>query len=419
MTYARNKNSIKTLTPPFVTPYAFRMDTNQQKSTRQLLEKIPTVQCLFRHKLNSTYYGIKKVSGKRKEHSLQTSDRKIAERKLAEWIKGLDKIDSTAEKTNLAQLIEKFVAARQGKSQSAQDTDASIIKRFKDGWKHGLEIRVSKIKPSHLSEWLASVEGQMKNTTYNRYCGVLKQMFEIALSDKMIIESPMASVKTTWKRPQKPQRFCPTQQQFDAIVKDIRAQRFNADSEDSANFIEFMGLAGLGQAETSSLTFGDIDWQQNVLNIKRHKTDARFQVPIYEWLKPFLRRMTDEKPSPPTFDTRVFKLNDARKALKGACARLGFRNFSQRNIRAVLIRRLWQGGVDAKLISKWQGHQDGGRLILNTYTEVFGDNDMEYREIISGLERRFQRERPSTFCHDSEECLQMSFRGNGAVGPVL
>jgi hypothetical protein len=31
-----------------------------------------------------------------------------------------------------------------------------------------------------------------------------------------------------------------------------------------------------------------------------------------------------------------------------------------------------------KLISKWQGHQDGGRLILDTYTEVFGSGDEQY-----------------------------------------
>jgi hypothetical protein len=33
-----------------------------------------------------------------------------------------------------------------------------------------------------------------------------------------------------------------------------------------------------------------------------------------------------------------------------------------------------------KLISKWQGHQDGGRLILDTYTEVFGSGDEQYVE---------------------------------------
>ena len=278
----------------------------------------------------------------------------------------------------LSQLIGKFIAIRQGKSSKTKATNASIIKRFKNDWKHGLDIQVSKIKPSNLSEWLASIEGDMKNTTYNRYCGVLKSMFDIARSDRMILESPLAGVKTMWKRPQKPQRFCPTQEQFEAIVNDIRAQRLNADAQDSADFIEFMGLAGLGQAETATLTFGDIDWTASVMHIKRHKTQQRFQVPIYEWLKPFLQRMKDKQPSPPTFDTRVFKLQDARKALRGACARLGFRPFSQRNIRAVLIKRLWQGGVDKKLIAKWQGHQDGGRLILSTYTEVFGDNDADY-----------------------------------------
>ena len=42
--------------------------------------------------------------------------------------------------------------------------------------------------------------------------------------------------------------------EFKAIVADIRAQRFSADAQDSADFVEFIGLAGLGQAEASALT---------------------------------------------------------------------------------------------------------------------------------------------------------------------
>jgi hypothetical protein len=76
----------------------------KQQSTRQLLRKIAHIPCLYRHKLNGTYYGIKKFSGKRKEHSLQTTDRKIAERKLAHWVKSIGKVDSDAEKTTLGQL---------------------------------------------------------------------------------------------------------------------------------------------------------------------------------------------------------------------------------------------------------------------------------------------------------------------------
>jgi hypothetical protein len=39
-----------------------------------------------------------------------------------------------------------------------------------------------------------------------------------------------------------------------------------------------------------------------------------------------------------------------------------FPHFGQRNIRQVLIRRLWQSGIDYKLIAMWQGHRDGGKF---------------------------------------------------------
>jgi hypothetical protein len=70
-----------------------------RRSTRQLLNKIPNHSGLYRHSISCTYYAIKKVAGKRKEHSLNTKDRKIAERRLKEWVASLDKIDSELEKT--------------------------------------------------------------------------------------------------------------------------------------------------------------------------------------------------------------------------------------------------------------------------------------------------------------------------------
>jgi integrase len=73
-------------------------------------------------------------------------------------------------------------------------------------------------------------------------------------------------------------------------------------------------------------------------------------------------------------------MSDAKKALAGACARLGLPGFSQRAIRRVLIQRLWKAGVDKKLIAKWQGHSDGGKLILDTYTEAFGSDDDKYEQ---------------------------------------
>ncbi len=349
----------------------------ERKSTRQNLAKIPNVPNLYRHKLNGTYYGIRKLGDKRKEHSLQTTDRKIAERKLAEWIKNLGKLDPEVENTTLDQLLDKFQASNVNNPDKA--TDESMVKRFKETWKSDLDIRVSKVKPSQLDEWLAvnCKAGDWKNTTYNKYCTFLRRFFDIAVKDKMIAESPMDSVKIPWKKPQKVMRHVPTLEQFQAIVDDIRAQPFNADAEDSADFIEFMGNAGLGQAELKpdKFAWNQVDLTAEVLYFRRQKTGELFPVPIYNNLKPLVERLA-QKPHKAT--DAVLKIKDARKALSGACKRLGYYPFSQRNIRAVQIRRLWQAGIDKKLISKWQGHQDGGRLIMSHYTEVFGDNDAEY-----------------------------------------
>lgn len=342
-------------------------------STRQLLNKVPNYPCLYRHSVNDTYYGIKKHGGKRKEHSLDTTDRKIAERRLKDWVATLDKIDAEAEKTSLDGLLTKFQAVRSGMSDSTKATEQGIIKSLKAHWKHGLDIRVSKIRPSMLDEWLAALEANLKNTSFNRYTLFLKQLFDMALADKIVAESPFNSLRKTWKRPEKPDRRVPTMEQFNAIIENIRAH-----SPESADFVEFLGLAGLGQAEASSLTWGDVSWNDNRITVRRQKTRKLFHVPIYEHLKPHLQKLYSRFQSPPDAAKSIFEIQDARKALTNACKRLNFPPFTQRSIRAFLIRRLWQSKVDVKLIAKWQGHSDGGKLILSTYTEVFGDNDAEY-----------------------------------------
>ena len=36
----------------------------------------------------------------------------------------------------------------------------------------------------------------------------------------------------------------------------------------------------------------------------------------------------------------------------------------------MFITRAIERGVDVKVIAEWQGHQDGGKLILQTYSHV-------------------------------------------------
>jgi integrase len=69
-------------------------------------------------------------------------------------------------------------------------------------------------------------------------------------------------------------------------------------------------------------------------------------------------------------DERVFKISDAKKALAGAGRRLGYPPFSQRSFRRMFITLAIERGVDVKVIAEWQGHKDGGKLIVDSYSRV-------------------------------------------------
>src|SRR4029450_1668145 len=67
---------------------------------------------------------------------------------------------------------------------------------------------------------------------------------------------------------------------------------------------------------------------------------------------------------------RLFPIDQARKALSAACQRLGYPRFTHRSLRRMFITRAIERGVDVKVVASWQGHRDGGKLILDTYSHV-------------------------------------------------
>jgi integrase len=89
-------------------------------------------------------------------------------------------------------------------------------------------------------------------------------------------------------------------------------------------------------------------------------------VPIYPQLRGLLKKLCAGK----AHNERLFQINEARKALTNACVRLGLAHFTHRSLRRMFITRSIELGVDVKTIALWQGHRDGGLLILKTYSHV-------------------------------------------------
>ena len=160
------------------------------KTTYEQLRPVRGVNCLYRH-ANGSYYGRKKVAGKRHLKALTTADgRNITERKIAEpalgvWIASLTAPAPTNADMTFRQLWDKFLASKTGKRAegtietyewSAQCIDVD----FPEAWK----MRIQDFKPSHLSEFLARRWYVANPSSVKTNLSLhLKMVFEIAVAD--------------------------------------------------------------------------------------------------------------------------------------------------------------------------------------------------------------------------------------------
>ena len=321
---------------------------------------------LYRYSTNKIYYAVFRNRGKLTWTSLKTDDREVAKRKLKEEMEKTEKIDCRHEKMTVDGLLNLFVDQLNRFDVRTIANRKSIVNAFKTTWKLGLDFLVKDVTRADLEVWLAQHRTRMKRTSLNAYILFIRQLFQLAISARAIAESPADGIKML--KPEDPIRDTPTWTQFQNLVSDIRKQRSNADCEDSADLVEFMGLAGVGLAECANLIGEHVDFQANKIWLFRSKTDTGYSIPIFPQVKPLLERL--EKNGRINTGQPVFPLRDPRKALTNACIRLKYPHFSTRSLRRCFITRAIELGVDFKTIAAWQGHRDGGVLIAKTYSHL-------------------------------------------------
>ena len=320
--------------------------------------------CLYRYNPNGQYFARVRFGGKLHRKKLGTDDYQLARRKLADFRRDLGRTDGRASNTSFGTALDKYARTFGGLSPSSQKDKRAVIGKLKATW-FGIDtLPLRTIKPSDVSAWLSRHCGNKGASYHNSVLTVIRDAFDLAVKDRIIADSPAAHLK--YRRRAAPIRLTPTFEQFKQIVANVRAQTQNREAEQSADFIDFIGLAGLGQAEARALTRADVDLDAGRIITYRHKTRQGFVIPVF----PQVRALVEKLCSGKAHHERLFKHDDAAKALSNACKRLGLPPFTHRALRRMFIVRAIERGVDVKVIAEWQGHRDGGKLILNTYSHV-------------------------------------------------
>ena len=336
---------------------------------------------LYQYESSGAYYARFRHKGERIMERLGTKETPCtslpeARRLLRDLKNRLDRTDVEARKKSLLQLLNEFEYG--GKDAGGKEFPPILrgapktiaykkrhLKRIRTDFPAPLHTRVGDIKKGDIRKFLAHYNDASAEQ-YNHALTLIRDIFRYAVDDEMVADSPVEGIKYR-KREDDITRLIPSWEEFTAIVGSIRGQRFADTATESADLIEFMGLAGLGQAECAALKWGDINFITNTISTIRVKTRTAFEIPLYPQALPLLTRMNEEREDPRLPTDSVFAVKDAKKALDAACKRLGFPAYSPRAFRRMFIRRCGELGINVQLIADWQGHKDGGALILKKY----------------------------------------------------
>jgi integrase len=325
-------------------------------------------ECLYRNPSSKTYYGLVKIRGKQIKRSLDTDNLPEARRKLRDFKIDQAKIDPLAGKLTVAGLCDRQLEIIKHQAPRTVRRKSDILALIRRRWK---DTDASRVKPSEIKSWLASFP--FGPPSYNLYLQGVRELFRQAVDDRLLACSPVDGIKQ--RKLSRPIRQTPSLTEFKAIVDSIRNQKYSDTAQESADFVECLGLAGLGLAEASALTWGHVDLDRGQIIVFRHKTRMGYALPVFPQLRPLLEKrltvaMAAQGGSLPTRDTKVFSLSDAKVGLSNACKRLKLPNYSSRAFRRMFITTAIERGVDVKVVAQWQGHRDGGKLILDTYSHV-------------------------------------------------
>lgn len=324
---------------------------------------------IYQYESSGAYYARFRHRGERIFERLGTTKHPCtslpeAKRLLRELKNQLERTDVAARKKTLHQVIEEYRKVMDF-SEGTMGYKELYLDRLRDHFPSNK--KVEDIKNGEILTYIAGFK-ELSASTVNHIITTAREVFNYAVQNEVIARSPMDGIKYK-KVKDKKKKLIPSWEEFQAIVKNVRSQKYADTASESGDLIEFMGLAGLGQGECADLTWGDINFKTAIIAIIRKKTGTGFSIPIYPQLRPLIKRMEKQR-SDKKASARVFGVSNPKKSLEAACKRLNLPDYTARAFRRMFITQALEKGVDPQTIAEWQGHRDGGHLILKTYGRV-------------------------------------------------
>ncbi len=336
-------------------------------------------ECLFRSDASGIYYALVKKSGKQIRRSLKTPDRKLAERRLAEFREKADSLDLTNGK---ARWTFDDIAGRWLDSRRPHLKASSALRR---------EVSLKQLRPIfgtlpvrsitrvHCEDWAKARSPHIAASTFNNERETIKSVLDYAQREGLILANP--AVVVTRRRLGRTNMVIPSREQFAAILATLRG--FDIRYWMAADFLELLAYSGMRKGEANAFRWSDVDFARGSFTVtggefgtKNHEVRT---VPLFPAFRAFLERLQArlQTGQPGEAPDLVVPLGNAKKALEAACKTNQFPHFSHHSMRHFFVSNAIEKNVDFKTIAAWVGHKDGGLLVAKTYGHLRDTHSFE------------------------------------------
>jgi integrase len=332
-------------------------------------------ECLYRHQSSGVYYGLVKRSGKQYRRSLKTTDRKLAERSLAEFRQKVGRLDHKKVRSNLT--FEEVAKAWLGtitphmKPASAERRVTSLGQLRQ----HFGALPIRNITASTCEAWAEKRGADIAASTYNNERDSIIAILRYAKREGLLLDNPAEVLPR--RKLGRSSVLIPTKEQFQAMISKLR--EFDVRAVEAANLVEVLAYSGMRLGEARSILWGEVDFanERFVVSGGEHGTknhEARV-VPLFPALRQFLERLRDERK--PAQEDRIIGIDSAKTAMGHACRAAELPDFTHHCMRHYFVSNAIEAGVDFKTIAAWVGHKDGGLLVAKTYGHLRDTHSVE------------------------------------------
>ena len=318
---------------------------------------------LYRNE-NDVYYVKMKKHGKQYKQSLDTHDRKTADRKLTEFEKKVereaDEMPDVLFEDHAETWLASIKAGLKEMSYRRRETCVNQLKPFFAG------KMMREIKNDHFERWQAK-RATVAAQTFNLDRDTLSLIFEYAKKLNIVRDNPVKEIKK--RKRTKKVVVPPTRDQFKKLVETIRA---NVWAKEAGPLVEFLAYTGQRLNEALQVRWKDIDFKKDNILItggeRGTKNLKQRVIPLFPPVKALLLRISEGKEMPA--NDCIFTHKSSKTALKRACRVMGLAKdeyFNHHSMRHFFCSNAIEEGIDFARIAQWLGHSDGGKLAASTY----------------------------------------------------